>query len=202
MDFKDVVRRRRMIRRFSNESIEPAALEWVISAGLRAPSAGFSQGLDLVVLDSSAQIDRFWGIVDPRARKRPEPDEGPAAIVVVVSDKNAYLARYSKPDKAGLGMQREDAWPVPYWDIDAGMAALLILLAAVDEGLGAWFFGIFRGSEDLSAWLGIPEGHHPIGAIALGRPHTQELVRGSAVTQRRRDPGDAIHRGSWNAGPP
>ena len=31
---------------------------------------------------------------------------------------------------------------MPYWHIDTGMAALLILQTAVDEGLGACFFGI------------------------------------------------------------
>jgi hypothetical protein len=36
----------------------------------------------------------------------------------------------------------ESRWPVPYWYIDTGFTALLILLAVVDEGLGAVFFGI------------------------------------------------------------
>jgi hypothetical protein len=55
--------------------------------------------------------------------------------------RHAYLDGYAEPDKGFT--DRSDAWwPSPYWDIDTGFAAMLILLAAVDEGLGACFFGM------------------------------------------------------------
>ena len=56
--------------------------------------------------------------------------------MLVLSDKQAYLDRYGAPDKAGLGMDTEEGWPVPYWDMDAAMAVMLMLLTAVDEGVG------------------------------------------------------------------
>src|ERR671932_186860 len=63
------------------------------------------------------------------------------ALVVCLSDPERYLTRYAEPDK-GWTDRDERRWPVPYWDVDTGMAALLMLLTAVDEGLGACFFGV------------------------------------------------------------
>ena len=37
------------------------------------------------------------------------------------------------PDKLSDG--EEIDWPVPYWFVDAGAALMLVLLAAIDEGL-------------------------------------------------------------------
>ena len=62
-------------------------------------------------------------------------------VIVPLSNRDAYLDRYAEPDK-GWTDRDEARWPVPYWHIDTGMAALLILQTAVDEGLGACFFGI------------------------------------------------------------
>ena len=62
-------------------------------------------------------------------------------IVVPLSNRSAYLDRYAEPDK-GWTDRDEARWPVPYWDIDTGFAALLMLLTAVDAGLGACFFGV------------------------------------------------------------
>ena len=62
-------------------------------------------------------------------------------VIVPLASKAAYLDRYALPDK-GWTDRDEARWPVPYWDVDVGMASLLMLLTAVDEGLGACFFGI------------------------------------------------------------
>ena len=62
-------------------------------------------------------------------------------IAVTLSCKRAYLDRYAREDK-GWTDRDEARWPVPYWHVDTGMVALLMLLAAVDEGLGALFMGM------------------------------------------------------------
>ena len=62
-------------------------------------------------------------------------------LILAFSDKQAYLDRYAEDDK-GWTDRSEEHWPVPYWDIDTGMAALLIMLGAVDEGLVSCFFGV------------------------------------------------------------
>jgi len=46
-------------------------------------------------------------------------------LIVPMSDKSAYLDRYAEPDK-GWTDRDESRWPVPYWDVDAGMASLYV----------------------------------------------------------------------------
>ncbi|MGH2695031.1 MAG: nitroreductase family protein, partial [Actinomycetota bacterium] len=101
------------------------------------------------------------------------------------------------PDKHGLGMDVEEGWPVPYWDLDSAMAAMLMLLAAVDEGVGGWLFGIFHGEEELVRWLRAPSGARPIGALGFGYPHPDEVRRGSAIARGRRPLEDVVHRGGF-----
>ena len=71
----------------------------------------------------------------------------PAHVVIAV-DVGRYRERYAESDKTGL-----DAWTVPYWWADAGAALMLILLAAVDEGLAAGFLGS-HAIDDLAATVG------------------------------------------------
>jgi nitroreductase len=96
-------------------------------------------------------------------------------------------------------LQEAEAWPVPYWDVDTGMAVMLILLAAVEEGLGAWLFGIPHGEAVLLRELGVPEGCRPIGVVALGHPLPGQAREGSSVTRRRRPLESMVHFGRWSA---
>jgi nitroreductase len=170
MELREVVRRRRMVRRFGPRPLPAEVLERILQSATRAPSAGFSQGLDLVVLEGPEAVRGFWrATTDPRFGT-PYSTTEPPAIVLVLSDPQAYLDRYGEPDKAGLGMDTEAGWPVPYWDMDAAMAVMLMLLTAVDEGVGAWWFGVFHGAEALLRDLGVPPGRRLVGAVALGRP--------------------------------
>jgi nitroreductase len=197
MDFADVLRRRRMVRRFADREVPGEVVDRILEAALRAPSAGFAQGIELVLLDRPGQLARFWEITDPRGRKG-GGEGGPPVIVIPFADKTRYLERYSAPDKQGLGMDAEEGWPVPYWDLDAAMAAMLMLLAAVDEGLGGWLFGIFHGEDELLRWLKAPAGVRPIGALGFGYPHPDERGRGSALARARRPFEDVVHRGGFS----
>ena len=197
MELREVLRRRRMVRRFDPSPLPPEVLERILHSATRAPSAGFSQGLDLVVLEGPEAVRGFWrATTDPRFGK-PYSTAEPPVIVLVLSDPQAYLDRYGKPDKAGLGMDTEAGWPVPYWDMDASMAVMLMLLTAVDEGVGAWWFGVFSGAEALLRDLGVPEGRRLAGAVALGRPAADDRPTGSAVTRPRRPLDEVVHRGRW-----
>jgi nitroreductase len=197
MELRDVVARRRMVRRFDPGPLPAGVLERILHAATRAPSAGFSQGLDLVVLEGPEAVRGFWrATTDPRFGK-PYSTAEPPVIVLVLSDPQAYLDRYGQPDKAGLGMETEAGWPVPYWDMDAAMAVMLMLLTAVDEGVGAWWFGVFHRAEALLRDLGVPEGRRLVGAVALGRPAADDRPTGSAVTRHRRRMDEVVHRGRW-----
>jgi nitroreductase len=202
MEFQDVVRKRRMVRSYAEEPVDRAAVERMLANAVHAPSAGFSQGWAFLVLDRPEDVDRFWRAATPTDADA-EPDawlrgmRTAPVVIVPLSNKSAYLDRYSEPDK-GWTDRDEARWPVPYWHIDTGMASLLILQTAVDEGLGACFFGIppervpaFRGE------FGVPKEYFPIGAITVGHRASTEHVKGSASTRKRRPVDDVVHRGSW-----
>lgn len=199
MEFEQVVRRRRMVRRFAQRPVAPELVDHVVDLARRSPTAGFAQGVDFVVLDNADSLGTFW-----RLTSHPEfpwdPDElahGPTVIILPIADKRPYLARYSEPDKAPFGLQHEDAWPVKFWDVDAAMASMTALLAAVDQGLGSWFFGVNHGEAELLAHLGVPDGIRPVGVIGLGHRADDEVPVGSGSTRNRRPLADQLHRNRW-----
>ena len=178
-----------MVRDFSDEPVARPLLEALVANSTRIPSAGFSQGFAFVVLTDPGQRRLFWETTSgPEWRGESESVSLTRAPVVIVplAHKQAYLDRYALPDKAHTPLSSEERWPAPYWDIDTGFGVMLILLTAVDLGLGALFFGIFQGQEALMAALGVPDGYRPIGAIALGHPTAGERSEPELPTGRRR----------------
>jgi nitroreductase len=199
VEFRDVVRRRRMVRRFDQRPVPPDVVDRVLDVGRRAPSAGFAQGVEFLVLDTSDAIATFWEITrDPGSGWDADAVEGgPTVLILPLPDPQRYLDRYSQPDKIRFGMDEEANWPVPFWEVDAAMAAMLILLAAVDEGLGGWFFGITHGERELLDRFGVPAGLKPIGYIGLGYRADGDEPAGSWMRRRRRPFEDQIHRNGW-----
>jgi nitroreductase len=196
MEFRDVLRRRRMVRSYDEDRPVPAeVVDRLLSAAVRAPSAGFSQGWGFLVLDTPEGVARFHEAVTPET----EPEEWFAAqvraplIIVPHANKDVYLDRYAQADK-GFSDRSDAWWPAPYWDIDTGFASLLILLTAVDEGLGACFFGLPKERiEPYRQAFGVPEQFRPIGAISIG--HSDEPPRD--FSDRRRPLTEVVHRGRW-----
>ena len=199
MELREVLRRRRMVRSFEDRAIAPDVLERVMRSVLHAPTAGFTQGNEFLVLTAREATQRFVEITDdPRWPLDPDELAAPLPVIVLpMSNEGAYLERYSREDKAEFGMQTADAWPVPYWHLDAAMASMLILLAAIDEGLGGWFFGISYGEAELLRAFDVPSAFRPIGAIALGYPAQDEEPTGSSVKLRRRPYEEIVHVGHW-----
>jgi len=180
-----------MVRAFATESVLDDSLARVLGAGLAAPSAGHVQAVDLLVVDEPA---RYWGITlaDPRGFRWQGLLAAPLLIVPVVSP-DAYAARYSEPDKDSTGLGSVDAWPVPYWWVDGGMAVEAMLLAAVAEGLGACFFGLFEHERAVLDAFGVPADRRALGTVALGHPLPDTPGRSSARPTRT----DRVHRSRW-----
>ncbi|MDI1466376.1 nitroreductase family protein [Catellatospora sp. KI3] len=201
MEFADVVRRRRMVRNYDpDRPVPPEVVEKLLRHATHAPSAGFSQGWAFLVLETAQERARFWDAATPdtavwrqwltNMRKAP-------LIIVPLSHKAAYLSRYAEADK-GWTDQDEARWPVPYWHVDTGMAALLMLLTAVDEGLGACFFGV--PPERIDAFrqaFGVPAEYTPIGAVSVG--YRAPDHRSKSLKRGRRGLEDVVHRGAWGA---
>jgi nitroreductase len=172
MEFKDVIRRRRTVRNYDPAvPVARAAIERIVLAAQRAPSAGFSQGQRLVVVTNEATRAAIADICDEpdyvQAGFDPWVSRAPVLIVPCVSEE-VYHRRYREADKV-QDDGTEIEWPVPYWWVDVGTTWMLIMLAAVDEGLAAGFLGTHR-LADLKALLGIPEEFVPIGVVTIGHP--------------------------------
>ena len=171
MDFHEVVAKRRMVRNYDPAPIDREVIERIVEVARRAPSAGFTQGQSFLVVtdpETRRKIAELAGEAQYLASGfDPWLSRAPVHVVVCVSEA-AYHSRYQEPDKVD-DQGREIEWPVPYWWVDAGASMMLLLLAAVDEGLGAGFFGFHR-LEGLEELLGIPEDVKPIGVVTLGRP--------------------------------
>ena len=203
-EFAEVVRARRMTRAFDDRPIEPGVLETLVDLAARAPSAGKTQGWHLVVLEGD-ETSRFWDATLPAVRRdsfRWQRLLSAPVIALPLADSKAYVERYGEPDKAQTGLGAgASAWPVPYWTIDTSMAVMSLLLAAEDAGLGALFFGVFRGERELRQELGIPNGLELLGAIALGHPlaDTGDAAagRGRSAGRGRRAATQIIHRSHW-----
>jgi nitroreductase len=198
MEFQHVVDRRRMVRNYTEQPVDPAVVERLVANALHAPSAGFSQGWAFLLLDDRDSVDRFWRTTTPPGEGDDSWSEGmrrAPVVIVALSCKRVYLERYSAPDKGWTDLD-EARWPVPYWDIDTGMAVLLMLLTVVDEGLGACFFGIPPAmTVSFRSEFGVPDDHTPIGALTVGH---RAADRPSPSLQRgRRDADSVVHRSRW-----
>jgi nitroreductase len=190
VEFTEVVRRRHMVRRFTDEPVSAESLDRILHNAVRGPSAGFSQGQAFLVL-TGEDLKRFWPVAGEAAD---DPVAEAPLVIVPMSAKRVYLDRYALPDK-GWTDRDEKRWPVPFWHIDTGMAALLILLTVVDEGLGALYFGIVpEAVGPFREAFGVPDDHEPIGAIAIG--HNAEPAPRDLRARRRRA-ADVIHYGRW-----
>jgi len=180
-----------MVRQFTDEPVSASSLERILGNAVRGPSAGFSQGQALLVLTDSGDLKRFWAVAGVAAA---ESVASAPLVIVPMSSKRVYLDRYARPDK-GWTDRDEKRWPVPFWHIDTGMAALLILLTVVDEGLGALYFGIVpEAVQAFREAFGVPDDHEPIGAIAIG--HNAETAPRD-LRSRRRPAQDVVHYGRW-----
>ena len=197
MELQDVIRKRKMARSFEDRPIPRELLERILANAQKAPSAGFSQGWAFLVLEGKAETARYWDTLwpEPRRSEFGWPDMFNAPVLITCcSEKEIYVSRYAEPDK-GWTDRDEKRWPVPYWDIDTAMSAMLILLTAVDLGLGAVFLGIF----DIPLFkrtFGVPEDVSPIGTIALGYPKPHDRPSPS-LKRGHRPAADLIHRGAW-----
>lgn len=198
MEFAEAVRRRRMVRAFEPRSVPSEVVDRLIDQARRSPSAGNTRPWAFVVLEGG-QTSRLWDVslpVDQRGSFRWDGLlDAPVVIVPLVSPE-AYLRRYSEPDKATFGLgESTQSWSVPYWWVDGGMAVQTLLLGAVDAGLGALFFGLFDHERQVLDRLGVPAEWRALGAVALGWPAPDE--RSQSVRRPRPGLDQVLHRGEW-----
>jgi nitroreductase len=199
MEFEHAVRRRRMVRSFTDEPVEPQTVNEICDLARRAPTAGNTAGVEFLVLEGE-DAAAYWDVTLPPERRDgfawPRLLDAPV-LVAVWANLGAYLRRYREPDKehSGLGAG-EKAWPVPYWYVDGGAAMMTLLLAAQDRGLGAVFFGMFDHERAVRKRFGVPPDRRGVGIVALG--HRCDEDRPSSSARRGRPPlHEVLHRSRW-----
>lgn len=202
MEFQHVVDRRRMIRDYDERPVDPAIVDRALRNATHAPSAGFSQGWGFLVLDTPADVRRWW---ETTTDSLDAPDAWltgmmrAPVVIVPCSSKTAYLRRYAEKDKGWTDLS-EDHWPMPYWHMDTAMATLLILQTVVDEGLGACYFGIPVEKVDaVRAEFSIADDFAPIGVITLGHRVGSTGAAGSPSRRRRTPVDEVVYRGNWSS---
>jgi len=196
MEFSDALARRRMVRNYTAEPVSRQALDRIAAAALRAPSAGNSQAIAVVVVTDETTRRAIADLADEQAYVEagfdPWISKAPAHIVISVSEQ-VYRDRYREADKLGDdGSEME--WPVPYWWVDAGASMMAVLLATVDEGLGAGFLGV-HSLPDLSSLLGFPDHFHPIGVVTVG--HVAADRRSGSLDRPKKTPADVVFAEHW-----
>ena len=205
VEFKELLKRRRMVRAYEPTPIPRETLERIVGTIRRAPSAGFSQGQRLVVV---AAPERRRALAEAVGESFYVEQgfapwiSGAAALVVVCTREDDYHDRYRQPDKLHEG--EEIAWPVPYWYADAGAAAMLILLAAIDEGLAAGVLGIPADRmERVRELLELPRDVAIVEVITLGFPAEDAASDrlSSRGTRPRRALDEIVRWESWPSGP-
>jgi nitroreductase len=196
MDFAEVVRKRRMVRHFRDEPVAPEAIERILDLARHAPSAGYTQGQSFVVVTDPAmkrEIARLCGEeAYVEAGFHPFVSGAPVLVIPCTSEA-AYHRRYQEPDKT-----QEDGseieWPVPYWHMDIGCSVMIVLLAAVAEGLDAGFAGT-HDLDALRALLGIPAEAMPVGVIPIG--HRAPDKPSPSLKRGRKPETEFVHRERW-----
>jgi FMN reductase [NAD(P)H] len=201
-----VLSRRRMVRHYVDEPVPLDVLERILASVRRAPSAGFSQGQRLVVITEPERrraVAELLGEGESVAEGY-EPWLSSAPVHIVVCTREAdYHERYTKDDKLVEG--REIDWPVPFWFVDAGAAMMLILMAAIDEGLASGFLGVpVEKQADFRRLLVLPHDVAVVGVATLGRaaPDPRWSAATSRATQPRRRISDLVHWERWNGSRP
>lgn len=196
MEFNEILKKRRMVRNYTDEPVETAAIERIIQAGRRAPSAGFTQGQSFVVVTDGEIRDKIAGLAGEtsyvEAGFDPWISKAPVHVIVCVNEHD-YHRRYREADKAPAG---DMVWPVPYWWVDAGASMMLVLLAAIEEGLAAGFLGV-HSIPDLKELLSIPDEVEPIGVITIGHPAPDR--KSGSLTRGWRSDADIKHWQRWNS---
>ena len=202
MDFADVLKQRRSVRAYDGRPVPRDTLERITNAAVvRAPTAGFSQGLRLVVVTDPAtrkEIAIAASEEELAAQGRPRWKADAPVHVVVLTREADYHERYQQPDKLKITGGTELEWPAPYWYVDAGAAVMALMFATIDEGLATAIFGV-TDVPALRSALDLPDDLHFVAVVTMGYPvEADEPSKGASVfSQRRKRRGDVVHWERW-----
>ena len=203
MEFNELLKQRRMVRHYAPDPVPRETLERIVRTVRRAPSGGFSQGQRLIVVTEAVTRARIAELLheDEWVAQGREPwlTVAPAHVVVCTREDD-YHDRYNEADKLAVTGGVEIEWPAPFWYVDAGAAMMLLLLAAIDEGLAAGVYGVTV--PEMAAFkelLAIPDDVWVVAGVTIGkaRPDPNSSRASSRMSQRRRRLDEVVHWERW-----
>jgi nitroreductase len=161
MDFWQVLEDRHSVRSFEAAEVPAAAVDRLLEAAIRAPSAG------------NRQPWHFYVVRDPAARQGLAAaaygqrfiSEAPV-VIVVCADAEQSAGRYGQRGRELYCLQ------------DTAAATEHILLAAVALGLGGCWVGAFDEHEAARV-LNLPRHHRPVAIVPIGKPTARPASRTS-----------------------
>jgi nitroreductase len=153
MDFDEVVKKRKMIREYQqNRQVSTDIINKLLKNAHRSPSAGHTQVQEFIIV-----IDLITKRKLCQASLGQRQVDDASVLIVVCSNTSRSVNRYKKRGTEFYSV------------IDGAFASMIILLSAVNEGIGASFVGAFEDNK-VTKILGLPVRVRPIGIIALGYP--------------------------------
>jgi nitroreductase len=171
METWDAIRARRNVRRFTDRAIAPAELDRILEAGRRSPSSMNQQRWDFVV---SVDRERLRALGDLSQWAGHAAGAAAAvALIIPVSD---------DPDV------NESL------EFDLGQAAMSMMLAAADLGIGSCH-GAVTDQEAARRLLGLPAERSCDLLLSFGYPADRPLA--PAERPKRRAFDDVVHRERW-----
>ena len=201
MSVTEVLQARRSCRSFLPNRLAPELVDDLVDRARRTPTAGNSQGVEFLVLDTPEATSLYWDTtLETRGRETfsfPGLLRAPV-LVVPFGLPDRYLARYSEPDKAVTGLGEDaELWGVPYWLVDAAFAAMALQMLAIESGLSCCFFGIFENEIAIRERFAAPDGARAVGTVAIGYSDVGSARAGRSSGRARRTLEEVLHRGSW-----
>jgi nitroreductase len=172
--FATVVKRRAMIRAYKSDPIPEEKIQRLLEYAVRAPSAGNLQPWEFIVVKSpenraalaKAALGQTW-----------------------VASAPVIIATCADIQRAGSKYGTRGSF---YSLVDTAFASLLILLGAVEQGLGACFVGAYN-PEEVAKFFALPDHVRPVGLITIGYPAEAPRKPGTAKLPLSK----LVHREKW-----
>jgi len=187
MDFFEVVRTRRSIRRFADKPVEDEKIHELLEAVRQAPSWANLQCWRFIVVkdppvkEKISEISYVESFFAPKGYKSNPARKGLAEAPVVI-------VACADPSQSGT------IWEQPYYMTDMGLAAQTLMLAARALGLGTVFVGVFD-EEKIRSMLSIPSNIRVVGLFPVGYP-LEEKASGPP----RKPFDEIVFREKWGSG--
>lgn len=171
MDTWTAITSRRNVRQYTDEPLTAEALDQILEAGRRAPSASNAQWWDLIVVTDRQQLVELSGVW------RGAGHVARSAVTVAV-----------------VAPEGDDARQREMIHYDLGQMTMQMMIAAAGLGIGSAHAAV--ADQDLARRvLGFPNDRTLTWLISLGHPADRPL---KAIQNPNRRPfEDIVHRGTW-----